>query len=279
MRRESKLALFVGGVWMLTACGHPPADAQPPRVSFVERTAPKAPILCHLNGAPALVRSDVFGPGGLTAKEQAGTFEASFPLKEDERISVNLKTPTEWHPTGVEALPDDSDMKLLDSMVQRDEQIAHAPSYAKSGSYALVAWESVSKGGPIVFLAFVAYDAPRRLGGMTIGAQPLVVTTTFTPPAGGLAGLANAPSLTPLGDGFFLLIWSQGDDKVQQLRAEPIDGAGVAVGPAIDLTPADANIVGQSAAAIGPAGDGYVAYVVSRLASYDVVAAPLLCTR
>jgi hypothetical protein len=279
MSSDAQRGLRVASLLLLAGCSHAAQDAQTPRVTFVERAAPKAPILCKLNGAPGLVRSDVFGPGGLTAKEQAGVFEASFPLKEDQRIAVDLKTPTSWHPTEPETLPDDSDLKLLDAMVQRDEQIAHAPAYAKSGSYALAGWESVSNGGPIVFLAFVAYDTPRRLGGMTIGAQPLVVTTTFMAPAGGLAGAPNAPSLAPLGDGFFLLIWSQGDDKVQQLRAEPIDGAGIAVGPAIELTPPDANIVGQSAAAIGPGGDGYVAYVVSRLASYDVVAAPVLCTR
>jgi len=89
---------------------------------------------------------------------------------------------------------------------------------------------------------------------------------------------AIAPSLVSLGRGAFLLAWTGGPASAHQVRAQVIDGAGVPAGDAFDVSERGAN-AGQARGAVNEAGRGALVYFAAKDADYELLAAPIVCSK
>jgi hypothetical protein len=113
-----------------------------------------------------------------------------------------------------------------------------------------------------------------RIGAAPIGSFP-AQTTQFAVPPGGPGGAAIAPALAGLGDGRFLLAWTEGSGGSHDVRAQTLSADMKPVGAAFSVSHSGGN-AGQGAAAVS-AGKGLVAYLALTDRSYEVWGAGVDC--
>jgi hypothetical protein len=118
----------------------------------------------------------------------------------------------------------------------------------------------------------------RLFGGKLGGAGGASAPTTFELPKAEASEGAIAPSLVSLGRGAFLLAWTGGPASAHQVRAQVIDGAGVPAGDAFDVSERGAN-AGQARGAVNEAGRGALVYFAAKDADYELLAAPIVCSK
>lgn len=104
------------------------------------------------------------------------------------------------------------------------------------------------------------------------------VTSIFSTPSGGAGGKTMAPALAPLGGKKYLLAWTEGPAKSNQVRATVIGGDGAPSGEAMLLSPAGTN-AGQAQVAVGEGGKAVAAFLAERGKRYEVTAVSLLCEK
>jgi hypothetical protein len=127
-----------------------------------------------------------------------------------------------------------------------------------------------------IALGVVTYDAPRAFFGHGIEGSRRVVQRTFHAPEASAEG-ETAPELAPIGHDRFLPAWVEGDVESHQLRAQSVVGWGDPLGAAMDLSPAEASVIGRPSLVVAPTGDGLVTYVASMDGEFDVLATPIAC--
>jgi hypothetical protein len=140
----------------------------------------------------------------------------------------------------------------------------------------MLAWESHDAQEPHIALGVVTYDAPLGFFGHGIEGSRHVVQRTFHAPEAGAEG-ETAPELAPIGHDRFLLAWVEGDVESHQLRAQSVVGWGDPLGAAMDLSPAEASVIGRPSLVVAPTGEGLVTYVASMDGEFDVLATPIAC--
>ncbi len=101
-------------------------------------------------------------------------------------------------------------------------------------------------------------------------------TTTFMPPAGGPGAPYLSPSVASLGDGRFLLTWTEGQGQSHAVRGITLSETGAALGEPLTLSSADEN-AGQPQAAVGANGRGVVAFLSGSGKVLDVVLTGVTC--
>jgi hypothetical protein len=89
---------------------------------------------------------------------------------------------------------------------------------------------------------------------------------------------AMSPALVALGDGRFLLVWTDGPTSAHAVRAITLSSEARPLGPPIRLSDEGTN-AGQAQAATNAQGQGVVAFLQSRGASFEVAATPIACSR
>ena len=146
------------------------------------------------------------------------------------------------------------------------ERRVGAPAVAVSGDAVIVAWAERSPD-----TAWRIKWARWRPGLAPESARDLVL------PAGGLGEQAIAPSVAGLGDGRFVIAWTEGPASNHQVRAQLV-GADDAQGESFAVS-APGVFAGQETIALGNDGRGVIAFFASRDGEMDVVAAPIMCRR
>lgn len=104
------------------------------------------------------------------------------------------------------------------------------------------------------------------------------ITSIFSTPSGGAGGKTMAPALAPLGGKKYLLAWTEGPAKSNQVRATVIGADGAPTGEAMLLSPAGTN-AGQAQVAVGEGGKAVAAFLAERGKRYEVTAVSLLCEK
>jgi hypothetical protein len=140
-----------------------------------------------------------------------------------------------------------------------------SPAIATSGNRVMVAWaDRASKDEPwsVRYATFrTGEDAARA--------------ASFTLPPGGLGAHAMSPSLASLGEGRFLLVWTEGPVSEHQVRGIAFaDGA--PVGAPFTASSEGVN-AGQGQVAVLPDGRGVVAFLAGNGHAFEVHAAPIHC--
>lgn len=147
-------------------------------------------------------------------------------------------------------------------------KVVGSPAIAVSDDTIMVAW--ADRAAPIDPWAI-------RLSHQKIG-EGTEVTTIFSTPSGGLGGKTMAPALTSIGGRRFLLAWTEGPAKSNQVRATVIGADGGPVGDAMTLSPAGTN-AGQAQVAVGEGGKGVAVFLAERAKRYEVTAVSVLCEK
>jgi hypothetical protein len=101
-------------------------------------------------------------------------------------------------------------------------------------------------------------------------------TRALALPPGGPGDRAMAPSVATLGDGRFLLAWTEAGHGKNQVRAQVIDAQDHPSGEPIAVSAPDA-VAGQEAIALTDSGVGAIAYLVARRGSFELRASPIEC--
>lgn len=114
-----------------------------------------------------------------------------------------------------------------------------------------------------------------RVVGAKVG-ESAFAAKSFALPAGGPGGGAISPSLVALGDGAFLLAWTEGPENAHQVRAQVVDGSGEPVGAPLLVSTAGIN-AGQARGGVDANGKGLLAYFASKDGEYELVATPIAC--
>jgi hypothetical protein len=86
-----------------------------------------------------------------------------------------------------------------------------------------------------------------------------------------------SPSLTPLGAGRVLLVWTEGPVSGHAVRAQTMGPDGSKIGDPLTISAEGVN-AGQAQAAVLPDGRGVVAYLAAKAGAYEVVATPIACS-
>ena len=143
-----------------------------------------------------------------------------------------------------------------------------SPALAVDGPHALVVFADRANDADPWGLRWVS---------VTAGKEPSAAKT-FSPPAGGLGEHAMSPGVARVGDGAFLLVWTEGPTSNHQVRGLVVDAAGEPHGTALMLS-ADGENAGQGQAAITSTGQGVVAFLAAGAPkSFDVLATSITCT-
>jgi hypothetical protein len=114
--------------------------------------------------------------------------------------------------------------------------------------------------------------------GFPAEAQP-IVERVFEPPQERRFGGERHPGIVPVGGDRFLLTWVDENPDGRGLHAQALGGRGEAVGPALDLSPADVSVIGGASAVLGDDGRGVVAFVASGADGFDVRTTPIVCAQ
>jgi hypothetical protein len=86
-----------------------------------------------------------------------------------------------------------------------------------------------------------------------------------------------SPSVTPLANGSFLLVWTEGPMSGQQVRAQVLSPDGVPSGNAMTVSPSGVH-AGQGQAAVLADGRGVIAFLASTgVNAFEVRAASIQC--
>ncbi len=147
------------------------------------------------------------------------------------------------------------------------------------GTGVQVGTPSIGWNGREMLVAFA--DLPSRDAAWTIrltrfgfGQEP-VASEPWSTPEGGPGGPAIAPSVFGLGDGRWVMVWTEGNAGARDVRVQTYDAAMRALGDAFTVSEAGAN-AGQGVAAVGSAG-GVVMYLAALGTMYEVWAASIEC--
>jgi hypothetical protein len=143
-----------------------------------------------------------------------------------------------------------------------------SPAVATSDGSVLVAWADRAPEQTSWGLRYVVFKAGQEPG------EP----KAFAVPAGGPGQNAMSPDVAGLPGGRFLVVWTEGPQLSQQVRAQTINAEGAPIGTALKIS-ADGVNAGQGQAAVTPGGRGAVAYLSASSAGegFEVVAMPITC--
>ncbi|WP_394829969.1 hypothetical protein [Pendulispora albinea] len=143
-----------------------------------------------------------------------------------------------------------------------------SPSIAASGDAVFVLWADRATADEPWALRFQR----SRIG------QAPEPAKTFEVPPGGLGAPYMSPSVTALGGGRFLVVWTEGPVSSHQVRALTLDADGRPQGAAFVVSSESAN-AGQGQAAVLPDGRGAVAYLVAEGKGFELMASSISCPR
>jgi hypothetical protein len=138
------------------------------------------------------------------------------------------------------------------------------PSIAALGETAIVSW--AEKTGDAYAVRWLGWKPSDRVQ----------APRAFTVPPGGAGRSAMSPSVSPLSEDRFVLVWTEGPPRGHQVRAQLLTREGAAVGEPIVLSPAGAN-AGQGQVAMGRGGSGLVLFFVEKEAGMQLMATSLRC--
>lgn len=227
-----------------------PAEAEPPTQT------------CQVTAPPRVVAARVFAPEGVNVEAQGQGFAIRFAQTKSHCLT--LRSPSAVAPfTG-------SDKSA--ACPERSGDID-----ATSDGETMLASESGDAEHSHVLLGVVTYDVPLAPGRALLAPTQGIAWHLFQPPPSVAAGGERSPKLVPLGDEHFLLLWVEGDSERHRLHAEPVAGWGTAAGPAIDVSLPEMDVIGRPDAAVGPSGEGVVAFLASGEHGFDVIATSIAC--
>ncbi|WXA83002.1 hypothetical protein LV483_44530 [Pendulispora rubella] len=149
-----------------------------------------------------------------------------------------------------------------------------SPSIAASGDTVLVLWADRANADEPWSLRYRRWQA----SGTVTSDGAAETAKTFTVPAGGLGAPFMSPSVAPLGQGRFLVVWTEGPVSSHQVRAQTLDAEGAPQGSAFTVSSDGAN-AGQGQAAVLPDGRGAVAYLVAGGKGFELMATSVSCPR
>jgi hypothetical protein len=144
---------------------------------------------------------------------------------------------------------------------------AGAPALDARGDDAVLAWAEREANGP--------WGVRWARWSTSAGVGP---THALALPPGGPGERAMAPSVAALGEGRFLLGWTETGHGKNQVRAEVIDAADHPSGEPIAVSPPDA-VAGQETIALTDSGRGAIAYLVARRGAFELRASAIDCSR
>jgi hypothetical protein len=152
-----------------------------------------------------------------------------------------------------------------------------APVVATSEGETMMArettWDAAKH--PRVELGVVVYDAPSVLGFHS--RKPQLIERMFEPPQGTRVGGETSPGLAAVANERFLLTWVDENANGHRLHAQVVEKWGAAVGGPMDLSPADASVIGGASVVVGADGHGLVAYLASNGHGFDVLETAVVC--
>lgn len=143
-----------------------------------------------------------------------------------------------------------------------------SPAIASSGEIAMVIWADRAKGEKNWVLRqtrFMLGEAPEA-------------PSTFSPPPGGPGEQTMSPGLEGLGDGRFLVVWTEGAGRDHEVRAITLGADGSTEGKPLALSTSDMN-AGQGQPGVGSDGRGVVVFFVQGDEGFAVAATPIACKR
>jgi hypothetical protein len=140
-----------------------------------------------------------------------------------------------------------------------------SPAIATSGDQVMIAWADRGSDEHPWFIRY-AFFRPGTAA---------VADRSFALPPGGLGEHAMSPSITSLGAGRFLLVWTEGPVSQHQVRGITFLGGDPTGAPFTAST--DGVNAGQGQAAVLPDGRGVVAFLVGTDHGFEVHAAPIHC--
>lgn len=218
--------------------------------------------MCRVTAPPHVVASRVFVPEGVDVETQSRGFAIHFAQTKSR--CMTLHSPLASGPFAASdkstACPEKSD----DNEVTSDAET-------------MLASESGDAQVPHILLGVMTYDVPLAPGRNGVGSTTGIAWHLFQPPPSVGSGGEGRPKLVSLGHERFLLLWVEGGSEKHQLRAEALAGWGNAVGPAIDVSSPEMDVVGRPGAAVGPDGEGVVAFLNSGAHGFDLMATPIAC--
>jgi hypothetical protein len=142
-----------------------------------------------------------------------------------------------------------------------------APALAAGAHHVLVAWADRPSTSAPWSIRWLRWHP---------GAEP-EAAATFPIPAGGTGEQVMAPSLTALGDGRLVLVWTEGTGTRHVVRAQALDPAEQPVGTAITVSEDGIN-AGEGMPALTPDGRGAVVFFASPTGTTAaVMGVPILC--
>lgn len=213
---------------------------------------------CRVVGSSQVVASRAFVPAGVEASLRDGRVAIRFAHRNDECVAAG-------------AVAGAAEARA--QCPGRDSD-AVATSQGETIIAREAAWGAARE--PHVELGIVLSDAPRASLGFGEAPRRLV-ERVFEPPRQTRIGGESSPGLAPLAGERFLLTWVDENPEGRGLHAQVVTGSGEAVGPALDLSPADVSVIGRASAVVGPDGRGSVAFLASNGRGFDVRATPIVC--
>lgn len=141
-----------------------------------------------------------------------------------------------------------------------------SPAIGTSGDSVVVAWADRAGATDPWMVRWAKVDA----SGTASAAKELTL------PEGGLGTQAMSPSVAGLGNGRFLVAWTEGPVSNHQVRALNLNADGAPSGAALSVSAAGLN-AGQPQVSIGADGRGVVAFLAKGKAFYEIHATPLSC--
>ncbi|WP_394844046.1 GYF domain-containing protein [Pendulispora brunnea] len=149
-----------------------------------------------------------------------------------------------------------------------------SPSIAASGDTVLVLWADRANADEPWSLRYQRWQAT----GTSASDRAAEAAKTFNVPAGGLGAPFMSPGVTSLGQGRFLVVWTEGPVSSHQVRAQTLDADGALQGSAFTVSSEGAN-AGQGQATVLPDGRGAVAYLVAGGKGFELMATSVSCPR
>jgi hypothetical protein len=213
-----------------------------------------APLPCRVTGNPSLLARRVFVPPGVEARardSRENRFEVRFATAKSHCFAV------EW--------PSASDGRREASCPLHGvdpNAMATAVHYGETPS------ASESEVGAARSL----FGVPGHADEERAARAPWHLRS-----ADGAPGETDVAGFVHIGGGRTLHVFSDGGLDTHRLLAQAMTSNGQALGPVLELSPAEGSVIGQPSAAIDSNGDGLVTYIASMDGEFDVLATPISC--
>jgi hypothetical protein len=238
-----------------TGCSAVTTAASAPRLR--SPVARNASLPCRVTGGPVVLAKRVFVPRGVETRAHDGTFEVRFAAAKSRCFSVDWPRASEDPRTVSCPLP-------LLPRVDAEVTATHDTNMMfASGS-------NVADGRSVFGVTMLQPSRSLREGREAIGELPLRASRRASDGS-------EATGLVPIGGESFLRLSVDGDIESHQLRAQVFASSGEALGPALDLSPQGASVIGRASVAIEPNGDGLVTYIASADDEFEVLGTPISC--